>query len=63
MYDQLRPMHEIVESLKKDKDSAKKKISGLEKELSGVIDKMRVNKSFSSFINTSGKWSIKACGS
>ena len=42
---QLDPMRQIISQLKKDKDSAKKKIGALEKEMQGVIEKLRVRPS------------------
>ena len=49
MYAQLDPMKQIVGELKKDRDSAMKKISGVEKDLSGLITKFKVCKLFSSW--------------
>merc|ERR1711976_809711 len=41
LYDQLGPMKELVGQLKKDKDSANKKIGVLEKEMDGVLSKIQ----------------------
>ena len=40
---QLDPMRKIVGQLKKEKDSASKKIVSLEKDMQGLIDKLRVS--------------------
>lgn len=42
LYAQLDPMKDIVGQLKKDRDSSLKKIAGVEKELSALIQKIKV---------------------
>lgn len=42
LHDQLDPMHALVGQMKKDKDSANKKITSLEKEMNSVIKKIQV---------------------
>ena len=39
---QLDPMKQIVKELKKDRDSSMKKITGIEKDISGLIQKFKV---------------------
>lgn len=46
---QLEPMRGIVSQLKKEKDSAKKKVASLEKEMQSLIDKLRVSISTSCY--------------
>ena len=41
MYAQLDPMKQIVNELKKDRDSSMKKITGIEKDISGLIQSLR----------------------
>ena len=43
MYAQLDPMKEIATELKKDRDASLKKIAGIEKELSGLIKKIKAS--------------------
>ena len=42
MQAQLEPMRSIVGQLKKEKDSANKKVDGLQKEMQTIIQKMKV---------------------
>ena len=42
LHDQIEPMRVIVDQLKKEKDSAKKKVSSLEKGLEEAIGKIQV---------------------
>ena len=44
MFAQLDPMKQIVNELKKDRDSSMKKIAGIEKDISGLIQKFKVSK-------------------
>ncbi len=43
MYDQLPPMRQLVQQLKKDKDGANKKISATQKEMDTLITRFKVN--------------------
>ena len=42
LFSQLEPMKQMGSQLKKDRDSTMKKIAGIEKEMSSVMEKIQV---------------------
>lgn len=60
LHDQLEPMHALVGQLKKDKDSANKKINSLEKEMDGVLKKIQVTDAKYLVSNASSQGMLRA---